>query len=1068
MVDARGMRGGGESPVVEFGILGPVQAVRDGQELGLGGPKPRAVLALLLVAAGRVVPAERLVEELWGDSAPSAAAGTLRAHVSRLRTLLRPDAALIARGGGYALAAEPGQLDAGRFERLLGAGREALERGEAAAAAGRFREALGLWRGRALADVTDVEPLAREGARLEELRLLAVEGRVEADLALGLAAEVAGELEGLVAEHPVRERLWRLLVLALYRSGRQADALAAYQRARAMLAEELGIEPGEELRQLEQAVLRQEVPAVPSPARHNLPARLTSFVGRERELAAVGGLLGGARLVTLTGAGGAGKTRLAVEFAAGAVDRFGDGVWLAGLAGLADPGLVPSLVMQALGVRQSGEVPAIEALRWRLRSAELLLVLDNCEHLLGGCADLAAALLGSCPGLRVLATSREPLGIPGEAVYLVPPLPVPPETADPQALAGAPAVRLFLARAASARAGAGLQAAPVAVMARICRELDGLPLAIELAAARASVLSAEEIAAHLADKFRFLAHRQPVADLRHQTLTAAIGWSYELLSAEERRAFRGLSVFAGGFGLAAMATVCCGGDQAAALDLVDQLAGKSLLVAEPAAGGSRYRLLETIRQYAAGRLAEAGEAGPARRRHAEAFLRLAEQERELPVLSGEQDNFRAALDCTLAGGDVIGPRLTRALGGFWLARGLFEEARGWLERALAADPADERLRADLLRLLGAVLYAAGDLQRAQAALAQGAEAAAGGLPTVQARIGVLRAEIQVTQGGTYAQALKACEPAVALLESEGDLEGAAEAWLLAGKLRFWGGDSVAAEQALQRAAACARRCGNHRAERETGTWLVASLQDLPIPAEVAVGRAEQLLEAAGGDPWAEAAILPPLALLYGFAGRFAEARAAFRRGQSIFSASGAKRDWALCAQLAGQVELMAGDPAAAEQNLREGYEALRATGDRATRGTIASLLAEALYAQGRLDEAQRMTEETQAVAVPDDIEAQARWRATRAKLLARRGQFPAAARLAEEAEALVSPTSWAVVQAEMLAAKAEVSRLAGAPEEAEASLHKALRIYEERPAVPQAKQTRALLASLSAQPRTPD
>ncbi len=1056
--------------MVEFGILGPVQAVRDGQELGLGGPKPRAVLALLLVAAGRVVPAERLVEELWGGSAPSAAAGTLRAHVSRLRTLLRPDAALIARGGGYALAAEPGQLDAVRFERLAGAGREALERGEAAAAAGRFREALGLWRGRALADVTDVEPLAREGARLEELRLLAVEGRVEADLALGLAAEVAGELEGLVAEHPVRERLWRLLVLALYRSGRQADALAAYQRARAMLAEELGIEPGEELRQLERAVLRQEVPAVPSPARHNLPARLTSFVGREPELAAVGELVGQARLVTLTGAGGAGKTRLAVEFAAGAVDRFDDGVWLAGLAGLADPGLVPSLVMQALGVRQSGDVPAIEALRWRLRSAELLLVLDNCEHLLGGCADLAAALLGSCPGLRVLATSREPLGIPGEAVYLVPPLPVPPETADAQALAGAPAVRLFLARAASARAGAGAQAASVAVMARICRELDGLPLAIELAAARASVLSAEEIAAHLADKFRFLAYQRPVADLRHQTLTAAIGWSYELLSEEERGAFRQLSVFAGGFDLAAVAIVCCSGDQAAALDLVDQLAGKSLLVAEPAAGGSRYRLLETIRQYAAERLAEVGEAGPARRRHAEAFLRLAEQERELPVLSGEQDNFRAALDCTLAGGSTIGARLARALGGFWLARGLFEEARGWLERALAADPADERLRADLLRLLGAVLYAAGDLERAQAALSQGAEVAAGGLPSVQARIGVLRAEIEATatQGGTFAQALKACEAAVALLESEGDLEGLAEAWLLAGKLRFWGGDTMAAEKALQRAAASARQSGNHRAERETGTWLVASLQDLPIPAEVAVGRAEQLLEAVSGDPWAEAAILPPLALLYGFAGRFAEARAAFRRGQSIFSASGAKLDWAMCAQLAGQVELMAGDPAAAEQNLREGYEALRATGDRATRGTITSLLAEALYAQGRLDEAQRMTEETQAAAVPDDIETQARWRATRAKLLARRGQFPAAARLAEEAEALVSPTSWAMLQAEMLAAKAEVSRLAGAPEEAEASLQAALRIYEERPAVPPAEQARALLASLTAQPRTPD
>jgi DNA-binding SARP family transcriptional activator len=312
--------------VLEFRVLGPVQAVRDGRELALGGPRRCAVLALLLVAGGRVVPAEQLADELWGASPPPGAAGTLRSHVSRLRSLVGPDAALIARGGGYALAAGPDQLDAARFERLAGAGREALEHGESAAAADRFRQALGLWRGTALADVADVEALARESARLEELRLVAVEGRIEADIELGLAAQTAGELEGLVAEHPLRERLWRLLVLALYRAGRQADALAAYRRARAVLAEELGIEPGEELRALEQAVLRQQVPAAaPRRAPHNLPVRLTSFLGREQELAALDGLVAEARLVTVTGAGGAGKTRLAVEFAAAAAGRFGDG-----------------------------------------------------------------------------------------------------------------------------------------------------------------------------------------------------------------------------------------------------------------------------------------------------------------------------------------------------------------------------------------------------------------------------------------------------------------------------------------------------------------------------------------------------------------------------------------------------------------------------------------------------------------------------------------------------------------------------------------------------------------------
>jgi predicted ATPase len=913
--------------------------------------------------------------------------------------------------------------------------------------------------------VAEVEPLAREGARLEELRLVAEEGRVDADLALGQHAEVIGELEGLAGEYPVRERLWRLLVLALYRCGRQADALAAYRRARAVLAEELGIEPGEELRALEQAVLRQQVPAAPRRAQHNLPARLTSFVGREQELAALDEMVAGARLVTVTGAGGAGKTRLAVEFAAAAADRFGDGAWLAGLAGITDPGLVPAQVMAALGVRQTSETPVIEALRYRLRTAELLLVLDNCEHLPGACAALAADLLGTCPGLRVLATSREPLGVPGEAVFPVPPLAVPPEGSDPEVLAAAPAVRLFLARSALARPGAG--AAPPAVVARICRAVDGLPLAIELAAARAGVLSAEEIAARLADMFRFLALPRPAADPRHQALGAAIGWSYELLTEQQRRGFRALSVFAGGFGLAAVAAVCCGGDQAAALDLVDVLAGKSLVVAEPAAGGTRYRLLETIRQYAASRLAEAGEAAQVRDRHAAAFLRLAEREHELPVLVREQDNFRAALDHTLTTGGETEPRLARALGGFWLARGLFEEGQGWLERALATDPADPALRADLHRLLGAVLYAAGDLQGAQATLAQGLQvAAAAGLSSVQARIRVMRADIEATQDGNLARAIDACEECAAALESEGDLEGLAEAWLLVGKVRYWGGDALAAEQALQRAAACARQGGNHHAERESRTRLVAVLQDLPIPFDMAAARAEWLLEAASGDPWDEGAILGPLSLLYCYGGRFAEARAACRRVQSILTASGAKLGRARCVQLAGRIELMAGDAAAAEQNLREGYEALRAMGERGDRANIVTLLAEAAYAQGRFDEALRLTEEGEALAGAGDFDAQGRWRATRAKVLARRGRFGAAARLAEEAVALVPAACEAPERAEFLVAQAEVARLAGAVGQAEDSLRRALQFYQDRRMVVLAERTRSLLASLTEQRAT--
>jgi hypothetical protein len=436
------------------------------------------------------------------------------------------------------------------------------------------------------------------------------------------------------------------------------------------------------------------------------------------------------------------------------------------------------------------------------------------------------------------------------------------------------------------------------------------------------------------------------------------------------------------------------------------------------------------------------------------------------VLSREHDNLRAALGWSLSGGSEIGPRLARALGGFWRARGFLQEGRGWLERALALAPAKGQARADLLRLLGAVLYQAGDLPHAEASLSEGSRAAAAaGAWTVQARIRVMLADIHGQLGRSdIAEAARESEAAAAVLETGGDLEGLAEAWLSIGQLRFFQGNGAASADALQRAQAYARRSGNHYAQQEIARWLIVPSTELSIPADAAIGHAEQLREAAGGDPWAEASIVAQLSVLYAFVGRFADARAAIARSQSAFTGSGAKLSWAECQMHAGWIEMMAGNPAAAERVLRQGCEALREMGERGYLSDVLATLAHAVYAQGRFGEAQRLTEEVEALSSADDIAEQVRWRLARAKVLARRGQFRAARQLAGEAEALAAPTSWPATHAEVLVAQAEVSQLAGAREEAADSLRKALHIYEERRASALADRTRAALASLSANP----
>jgi predicted ATPase/DNA-binding SARP family transcriptional activator len=1053
----------------EIRLLGPVRVVRSGGEVMLGGPRQRAVLALL-ASRSRIVPAGQLAEELWGSAPPPTAAVTLRSYVSRLRSALAPDAVLAARGGGYVLEVTPEAVDAIRFERFVAAGHAALSAGDAAGAGGRFRSALSLWQGPALAGMDEVEPLVREATRLEELRLVAVEGQIEADIELGLHAEVAGELESLTREYPLRERLWGLLVLALYRQQRQADALAACRRARRMLASELGIEPGPELSGLEQAVLRQEVPGPAAAARYNLPAPLTSFVGRGDDLGQLDALLDEARLITLTGTAGTGKTRLAIEAGTRAAGRFADGVWLTELAGLAEPRLVAGQVMETLGVRQQRDVPVLDALVYRLRSASLLLILDNCEHLLDAVSELAYALLRAAPGLRVLATSREPVGCPGEVIYQVPPLALTAKAADMRAgnwIDYGPAVRLFLDRGTAARGGR--PAASGEAAARVCRRLDGLPLAIELAAARLATMSAAEVEAHLGDRLEFLAYPRPVGDRRHQALRTALDWSYDLLSASERRFLADLSVFAGTFGLTQTALVCCEGDPAAALDLADSLTRKSLVSAEPADDGTRYRLLDTVRHYAADRLAETGAAQQVRRRHATAFLSLAEREQDPSVLARDLDNFRAALEWSLECGDPAGPRLARALGEFWLGRGLLAEGRDWLERALAAgrpgsrqgarDAADEVLRTDLLRSLGTLLLETGDLEHAESVLAEGVRTSVAAGSAASARFAVLLAEIARQRGAPDSEALAACESAAIVLDAASDLSGLAEALTDAGKLRMWLGDMTGSHAALNRAIDCAQRAGHRRARMRAAHWLAVTFHLLPIPVDDGITRTEELLRDAAGDPWAEADMLKPLCVLYAYAGRDAEARAAIARSQEVFRGFGAQRPLAESAIPASLTEFILGDPAAAERYAREGSAAFDAMGDHG--GLYLDLVghvATALYAQGRFDEAQRYVDENQTDPTPLSPDLHL----VEAKLLARRGQPGAARELLRRISAIQPAEPPPFNRAELLEATAEVERLAGELSRAEECLAAALRIYQERRAPAVVARLRSVLAGLRA------
>ena len=488
------------------------------------------------------------MDAVWGDEPPAGAGNALQALVSRLRRAL-PEAVVESHPAGYRLLIEPSAVDVTLFERLVADGRAALP-DDPARAASTLREALSLWRGPALLDVAGVAFFQPTLTRLDELLMTATERRVEADLQLGRGAELVTELTALVAEHPLRERLVGALMRALSEAGRPAEALTVYERTRQTLADQLGTDPSPELSAVHTAVLRGQIDKAPAPAveaarRTNLRTPLTSFVGRDADVAAVSELIDDYRLTTLVGPGGFGKTRLAVEVSRAMLDQLPDGVWLVELAAVADGTEVPAAVLASMDLREPSLVgrekaqDPVDRLIAALRSRSALLVLDNCEHVVAAAATLADRLLAECPRLRVLATSREPLGITGEAVWPVDPLGLPPEDVESRDLLSYDAVRLLVDRARAVRSGFTVTSDNASAVARICRVLDGMPLAIELAAARMRTMAVAQLAERLDDRFRLLTAGSRTAVPRHQTLRAAIDWSWELLSDAER--------------------VCCGG-----------------------------------------------------------------------------------------------------------------------------------------------------------------------------------------------------------------------------------------------------------------------------------------------------------------------------------------------------------------------------------------------------------------------------------------------------------------------------------------------------------------------------
>ncbi|GAA4910431.1 putative ATPase [Stackebrandtia albiflava] len=791
-------------------LLGPFRLHDDeDRPVEITGTRLRALLARLAMSPGREVPVDSLTDAIWGDEPPSPNA--LQALVSRVRRVIG-GRRLVHGPAGYRLDVGADDVDVARFERLCETGRR---HGDLAA----LREAAALWRGPALTDLLEYRFAEAAGIRLEGLRREAARDRIAREIASGV--DVLTELEPLAAAHPLDERWQALLIRAWYAAGRQADALSMYEQVRERLADELGVDPSPELAELHLQILRREqATATPVRGRRtNLKAHLTSFIGREDDLAAVAAALSAGRLVTVTGPGGAGKTRLVTELAARADSTAPDGTWLVELVGVAEPGDVAPAILRAIGAREAGllEPSALDAagrLVEYFADQRALLILDNCEHQVAAVAESAVRLLRECPGLRILATSRAALTVDGERLYPLPALPG--DGAD------AAAVRLFRERAAAVRPGFTLDEASTPVVVEICRRLDGIPLAIELAASRMRALDAAQIAARLDDRFALLAGGNRAAPERHRTLRAVIEWSWELLSPAERDLATTLSVFPGGVTL----------DRVGDFDVLAGLIDKSFMERD----GDRYRMSETIRSYAREQLAAAGNAETVALDRmvryclelvetSDTELRGAGQLGALSRLDAEHDNLLAALRVAHDGTDPeLGVRLAVALFWYWHLRGLHTERLHWTGATVMRSPGlPPRWRPAVLALTGMARCETGDFSGG-ARLVTEAFAAARTVDDPPGRIPLAVAPAFLTDPGIVdTDGRPGWERGMALLLSvdtgvtgsdamdrvmraRDEFDRLGDRWGMANTLRIWAehrsrhGDREAARDALSRAA----------------------------------------------------------------------------------------------------------------------------------------------------------------------------------------------------------------------------------------------------------------------------